>query len=158
MHLQIHFDGSHRRRQSHYGFIVTEDGEEVYSEGGPARPSLHGFPGRIRSNDCEVFAALQSLRWADKNRPGEPLTLISDSRTVTEIRSTRPSDPYVLHWQAAVTQHPGIVLQKVAAHSGDARNEAADRLARRGANVPILTLPTEPPMPFLGSEGPARAR
>jgi ribonuclease HI len=128
--LEVYIDGSHRRGSARYSFLVVVDnGRRIYAEAGPARPSRHGFPGRVRSNDCEVFAAIRALDWLAVNAPNAPAVLVTDSQTVADILSIRPSDPYVTYLKERVKVQT-VRLRKLKAHSGITNSELVDRLAK----------------------------
>jgi ribonuclease HI len=129
--VEVYIDGSYRPRKARYGFLVIEEGQRIFAEAGDVRPARDGFPGRVRSNDCEVFAALRALDWLAANLPEAAPTLITDSQTVAEIQAVRPADPYLAHLQARLRLQP-LAIRKVKAHRGCIYNAGADRLARSG--------------------------
>ena len=129
--IEVYIDGSYCRRKGQYGFVVVDKDKEIHAEAGRARPRQHGFPGRVRSNDCEVFAAIRALDWLAEHRPNVSTSIVTDSQTVATILSIRPSDPYVKHLQERIRAQP-VEIRKVRAHKGVSHNEAADRIAKHG--------------------------
>jgi ribonuclease HI len=136
MCLEIYIDGSHRRQKAGYSFLVLNNGRRIHAEAGSARPWRDGFPGRVRSNDCEIFAAMRALDWLGANAPGKAAAIVTDSQTVADILSLCPADPYVAHLQDRVKAQ-AVQLRKIKAHAGITHNEAADRMARKARAVKV---------------------
>jgi ribonuclease HI len=130
MCLEIYIDGSYRRQKAGYSFLVLRKGSHIHTESGHAKPWRDGFPGRVRSNDCEVYAAMRALDWLAENAPGEAAAIVTDRQTVADILSLRPADPYVAHLKKRVKAQ-AVSLRKIEAHTGISHNELADRMARR---------------------------
>jgi len=132
--LEVYTDGSYRRRRARYCFLVLDNDQRLYVEAGNAAPWRDGFPGRVRSNDCEVFAALRALDWLRLNRPTVPVTLVTDSQSISELMTTKPSDPYLLFLRSRLVSQT-IAVRKTQAHHCCVHNKEVDRLAKSAAYI-----------------------
>jgi|ERR1043166_3828925 ribonuclease HI len=134
--LEVFTDGSYRRRRARYCFLVLHNSQRLYVEAGKVAPWRDGFPGRVRSNDCEVFAALRALDWLRLNMPTTPATLVTDSQSISELLTTRPSDPYLLFLRSRLVSQ-NVVARKTQGHHCCMHNKEVDRLAKSAAGISL---------------------
>ncbi|MEM9495927.1 MAG: ribonuclease HI [Pseudomonadota bacterium] len=141
--MEIYTDGacSGNPGPGGWGVLILNDGEEV---------ELYGGEAETTNNRMEMMAAIEALTAASE---GEPVRLYTDSQYVKngitqwiagwkrngwKTASKKPVKNQDL-WQALDTLASARTVEWrwVKGHAGDAGNERADALARRGAEEAV---------------------
>lgn len=144
--IHLFCDGSYRSKKPRYSFAAYKGDNCLFLEAGYAAPRLHGFPGRIRSNDCEIYAALQALNWVSDNLPEERAVLFTDAESIAVLATSRPADPYLRFLQSRMSLYQ-VSVRMIRSHESCEYHRFVDRLSKSGVCIsrtfsnPIVGIP-----------------
>ncbi len=145
--LVVYTDGSKMHRTG-YGWLVTKGDQIIAEESG----HLH----TATITQAELTAIQCALRWLIENPkpPRQQVLLLSDSKAALQsLFAQKTKNKLALETSRLITEcqrHFVLELRWVKAHNNNTGNEAADYLAKRGANLPTPLTP--PALPLSRSE------
>lgn len=132
--ILIYVDGSFSPNAGPYsgwGYVVVEDGEEVFAEYGRTEEAALS-----RNIDGEIIGSERAIEWCREN--GKEATICHDYEGVGRwaLGEWKANSEIAKRYQANVKgKLKGIRFKKVAGHSGDKWNDRADELAKKGIGL-----------------------
>ncbi|MFH0736327.1 MAG: hypothetical protein V1773_17285 [bacterium] len=141
--IEIYVDGSFYQGGYGYGFVVVENNQNVYQQGGYVEDNIFREQNNVGG---ELVSLIKALNWC-KNKNYNEVKIYHDYVGVAKFVNgmwKAKTDATILFANTIKSFNIKIIFQKVAAHSNNKWNDVVDNLAKEGAlKDPLKSLLSE---------------